>query len=229
MSLSIPSLPVPSASQAAIGIAAFAAGTVPPALVLPNRIEAIGLAIRALAGFGDNIVAAVDIDPAVHAFLAETLETEGIEIRFIDPATPDCFARNSDAQTRVYFGQALSYPKRRAFPLAEALAHSRRLGIPLILNAGDEGEIGGLGVDPLKLGVAGLVTAIEGGAAILAGTRFDWSHRPARSPMLNRPDLDHEGRVWTEIAGEDAYGARLRAMLERRGASMLGAGNTLAA
>src|ERR1700753_4349026 len=95
---------------------------------------ASAFAIQNLARAGDNVVSSTDLYGGTWNLFAHTLKDQGIEVRFVDPADPEAFARASDAQTRAYYAETLPNPKLIAFPIAEVAAIGRPLGVPLIMD-----------------------------------------------------------------------------------------------
>ena len=60
--------------------------------------------------------ASTDLYGGTWNLFANTLSTMGIEVRFVDPADPETFARATDAQTRAYYAETLPNPKLEVFP-----------------------------------------------------------------------------------------------------------------
>ncbi len=58
----------------------------------------------------------------------------GIEVRFVDPADPEAFARATDDRTRCYYAETLPNPKLHVFPIREVAEIGRRFGVPLIVD-----------------------------------------------------------------------------------------------
>ena len=147
----------------------------------------------------------------------------GIEVRFVDPADPEAFARATDDRTRAYYAETLPNPKLEVFPIAEVAAIGRRHGIPLIM----DNTACPLLVRPFDHGAAVVVystTKYLGGhgtsigGMIVDGGNFDWGAHPERQPLLNQPDPSYHGAVWVEAAkplGPVAYVLKARVTLLR--------------
>ena len=103
-------------------------------LALASGQAASGFALQNLARAGDNVVSSTDLYGGTWNLFANTLKDQGIEVRFVDPADPENFARATDARTRAYYAETLPNPKLIAFPIAEVAAIGRPLGIPLIMD-----------------------------------------------------------------------------------------------
>ena len=176
-----------------------------------------------LARAGDNIVASTDLYGGTWNLFANTLKDLGIEVRFVDPADPQAFARATDDRTRAYYAEALPNPKLIPFPIAEVAAIGRPLGIPLIV----DNTAAPLLIRPFDHGAAIVVHSatkyIGGhgtsiGGVIVDGGNFDWEAVPERQPLLNTPDASYHGAVWArdiKPLGPIAYIIRARVILLR--------------
>ena len=193
------------------------------ALALASGQAASAVAIQNLARVGDNIVASTDLYGGTWNLLANTLKDQGIEVRFVDPADPEAFARATDDRTRAYYAETLPNPKLTVFPIAEVAAIGRGLGIPLIV----DNTAAPLLARPFDHGAAVVVyssTKYLGGhgtsigGLIVDGGNFDWEKFPARQPALNTPDPSYHGAVWvaaTKPLGPVAYIIKARTTLLR--------------
>jgi O-acetylhomoserine (thiol)-lyase len=193
------------------------------ALAVASGQAASALAVQNLARAGDNIVSSTDLYGGTWNLFANTLKDQGIEVRFVDPADPEAFARATDERTRAYYAETLPNPKLRVFPIAEVAAIGRRFGIPLIV----DNTAAPLLARPFEHGAAIVVYSttkyIGGhgtsiGGAIIDGGNFDWEAHPERSPTLNTPDASYHGAVWTQAVkplGPIAYIIRARVVLLR--------------
>jgi O-acetylhomoserine (thiol)-lyase len=193
------------------------------ALTVASGQAASAYAIQNLARAGDNIVSSTDLYGGTWNLFANTLKDQGIEVRFVDPADPQNFARATDAKTRAYYAETLPNPKLTVFPIAEVAAIGRPLGIPLIV----DNTAAPLLARPFDHGAAIVVYSttkyIGGhgttiGGAIIDGGNFDWAAHPERQPLLNTPDNSYHGAIWTEAVkplGPIAYIIRARVVLLR--------------
>ncbi|GAB0112498.1 O-acetylhomoserine aminocarboxypropyltransferase/cysteine synthase family protein [Acidisoma sp. C75] len=193
------------------------------ALALSSGQSASAFAILNIAEAGDNIVSSTDLYGGTWALFANTLKRMGIEVRFVDPAEPEAFARATDARTRAYYAETLPNPKLEVFPIGEVAAIGRRLGVPLIV----DNTAAPLTVRPFDHGAAivmysttkyigGHGTSI--GGVIIDGGNFPWEAHRARFPLLAEPDAGYHGAVWIEAAkplGPIAYILRARVVLQR--------------
>ncbi len=193
------------------------------ALAVGSGQAASALAVQNLAHAGDNIVSSTDLYGGTWNLFANTLRQQGIEVRFVDPADPEAFARATDARTRAYYAETLPNPKLRVFPIGEVAAIGRKLGIPLIM----DNTAAPLLTRPFEHGAAvvmysatkwlnGHGNSIAG--VIIDGGNFDWTAVPERQPALNTPDPSYHGAVWTEAVkplGPIAYILKARVTLLR--------------
>lgn len=104
------------------------------ALAVGSGQAATSFCVMNLCQAGDNIVSSTDLYGGTYNLFANTLKQFGIEVRFVDPADPEGFARATDARTRCYYAETLPNPKLQVFPIAEVAAIGRRLGVPLIMD-----------------------------------------------------------------------------------------------
>ena len=193
------------------------------ALAVASGQAASALSIQNLARAGDNVVASTDLYGGTWNLFANTLKDQGIEVRLVDPADPQAFARATDERTRAYYAETLPNPKLRVFPIAEVAAIGRGFGIPLIM----DNTAAPLLARPFEHGAAVVIYSttkyIGGhgtsiGGVIIDGGNFDWQAFPARQPLLNTPDASYHGAVWAEAVkplGPIAYIIRARVVLLR--------------
>ena len=193
------------------------------ALAVASGQSATSFAVLNLCEAGDNIVSSTDLYGGTWNLFANTFKAFGIEVRFVDPADPEGFARATDARTRCYYAETLPNPKLQVFPIAEVAAIGRKLGVPLFMDNTAAPVI----CKPLALGAAvvmhsttkyigGHGTSI--GGIIVDGGNFDWEAGGARFPTLNNPDPSYHGVVWTQAVkpmGPIAYILKMRTTLLR--------------
>jgi len=193
------------------------------ALALGSGQAATTFCILNIAQAGDNIVSSTDLYGGTWNLFANTFKQLGIEVRFVDPADPEAFARATDDRTRAYYAETLPNPKLHVFPIREVAEIGRRLGVPLIVDNTAAPVI----CRPLEHGAAvvmhsttkwigGHGTSI--GGIVVDGGNFDWEGNARRFPLLNEPDPSYHGAVWTQAVkplGPIAYIIRMRVTLLR--------------
>jgi O-acetylhomoserine (thiol)-lyase len=192
-------------------------------LALGSGQAATTFAVMNLCEAGDNIVSSTDLYGGTWNLFANTLKSFGIEVRFVDPADPENFAKATDDRTRCWYAETLPNPKLHVFPIAEVAALGRRIGVPLIMDNTAAPVI----CRPLAHGAAivmhsttkwigGHGTSI--GGLVVDGGNFDWEAHAERFPTLNKPDPSYHGAVWTQAVkplGPVAYIIRMRTCLLR--------------
>src|SRR5271165_6195858 len=104
------------------------------ALAVASGQAASAISVQYLARAGDNMVSSTDLYGGTWNLFANTLKDQGIEVRFVDPADPENFARATDERTRAYYAETLPNPKLAVFPISEVAEIGRKLGIPLIVD-----------------------------------------------------------------------------------------------
>jgi O-acetylhomoserine (thiol)-lyase len=193
------------------------------ALAVGSGQAATTFCVMNLCSAGDNIVSSTDLYGGTWNLFANTLKQFGVEVRFVDPADPEAFARATDAKTRMYYAETLPNPKLQVFPIAEVAAIGRRLGVPLIM----DNTAAPVLCKPLALGAAVVMhstTKFIGGhgtsigGIVVDGGNFDWEAGGDRFPTLNSPDPSYHGAVWSQAAkplGPIAYILRMRTCVLR--------------
>ncbi len=193
------------------------------ALAVSSGQAASAMALQNIARAGDNVVSSTDLYGGTWNLFAHTLKDQGIEVRFVDPADPQAFAKATDDKTRAYYAETLPNPKLRVFPIREVAEIGRKLGVPLIMDNTSAPILS----RPFDHGAAIVVystTKFIGGhgtsigGAIIDGGNFDWEANAARFPGLTQPDPSYHGAVWTEAVkpiGPVAYIIKARVTLLR--------------
>ncbi len=193
------------------------------ALALSSGQSASMMAIQNIAEVGDNVVSSTDLYGGTWTLFSSSLKKMGIEVRFVDPADPEAFARATDDKTRAYYAETLPNPKLQVFPLAEVAKVGKRLGVPLIV---DNTAAVGL-CRPIDHGATILATSCTKytgghgnsiGGIIVDSGKFDWEKHAKRFPLLNEPDASYHGAVWTQAVkplGPIAYIIKARVTLLR--------------
>ena len=92
------------------------------ALAVGSGQAASMIAVQNLARCGDNIVSSTHVYGGTWNLFANTFRDQGIEVRFVDPADPQAFARATDDRTRAYYAETLPNPSLSVFPIAEVAA-----------------------------------------------------------------------------------------------------------
>lgn len=195
-------------------------------LAVASGQTASAYAVQNIAKTGDNIVSSSHLYGGTYNQFKNILKEMGIEVRFVDPADPQNFAKATDDKTRAYFAETLPNPKLQIFPIAEVAEIGKGFGIPLIIDNTAAPTL----ARPLEHGAAvvtysttkyigGHGTSI--GGLIIDGGTFDWTAAgAARQPALHTPDPSYHGVVWDEQVTKNmglpiAYLLKLRTTILR--------------
>ena len=193
------------------------------ALALGSGPGGSAMAIQNICHAGDNIVSSTDLYGGTWNLFANTLTTQGIEVRFVDPADPENFRRATDATHPRLLRRDPAQPEAHVFPIGEVAEIGRELGVPLIM----DNTAAPMLCRPIEHGAAIVVYSttkyIGGhgtsiGGLMVDGGNFDWEEHAERFPMLNKPDPSYHGAVWTEAVkplGPIAYIIKARVTLLR--------------
>ena len=193
------------------------------ALGLSSGQTASALSLQNLARVGDNVISSTDLYGGTWNLFSNTMKDMGIEVRFVDPASPQSFADAIDDKTRAIYAETLPNPKLQVFPIAKVAEIGRAHHIPLIM----DNTAAPILCRPFEHGAAIIVYSstkyIGGhgtsiGGLIVDGGNFDWEKAAARQPALNTPDPSYHGVVWSQAAkplGPIAYILKARTTLLR--------------
>ena len=174
------------------------------ALALASGQSASAFSIQNIARAGDNVISSTDLYGGTWNLFANTLETMGIEVRFVDPSDPAAFGNATDDKTRAYYAETLPNPKLEVFPVREVADIGRSLGVPLIMDNTASPVI----CKPLEHGAAVVVHSLTKfigghgtviGGCLVDGGNFDWTADPKRQPLFNEPDASYGGAKWGEV------------------------------
>jgi O-acetylhomoserine (thiol)-lyase len=191
------------------------------ALATASGSSAVTYAVLNLCYTGDNIVALSTLYGGTYALFAHTLPQFGIEVRFVDPGSPEELAQHVDDKTRLVFGETIGNPKLNVIDLDAWSAAAHEQGLPFIVdNTAPTPYL----CRPFEHGVDVVVHSATkyigghgtsiGGVIVDAGS-FDWAAHADRFPGLTGPDAAYHGVVWTEAVGNLAFIIRARTVLLR--------------
>jgi O-acetylhomoserine (thiol)-lyase len=191
------------------------------ALATASGSAATTYAVLNLAGTGDNIVAISTLYGGTYALFAHTLPQFGIEVRFVDPDSPQDLAEQVDERTRLVFAETIGNPRINVVDIRAWADAAHAQGLPLIV---DNTAPTPFLCRPFDLGADIIVHAatkyIGGhgtsiGGVIVDSGKFDWTAHAERFPGLTKPDGAYHGVVWTEAVAELAFIIRARTVLLR--------------
>lgn len=170
----------------------------PAALCTASGMSAIFYTVVAITAVGQNIVSGANLYGGTHTLFEHTLKRFGIEVRFVDSADPDAFARAIDGNTRLLFSETIGNPSCNVDDLEGIARVAREHGIPFVLdntvapppicNPFDFGC--DIAVYSLTKIIGGHGNSI-GGAIVEAGT-FNWGASD-KYPEITAPDPTYHG------------------------------------
>ena len=183
------------------------------------------LAITALAGAGDNIVANASLYGGTVTQFSVTLQRLGIETRFIDTNDVDQIRANIDDNTKAVYTETIANPSGEVADFDAISAVTREFGVPLVV---DNTFATAFLCRPFEYGADIIVqsaTKFLGGhgtsigGVIVDSGRFDWGN--GRFPMMTEPIPSYNGLRWWDNFGEYAFATKLRSeQLRDVGASL---------
>jgi O-acetylhomoserine (thiol)-lyase len=183
------------------------------------------LAITALAGVGDNIVANASLYGGTVTQFDVTLRRLGIDTRFVNANSPDEVRAAIDDDTKAVFTEIIANPSGEVADLEAISEVTREFGVPLVV---DNTFATPFLCRPLEHGadiVVQSATKFLGGhgtsigGIIVDSGRFDWGN--GRFPQMTEPIPSYNGLRWWDNFGEYAYATKLRSeQLRDVGASM---------
>ncbi len=191
------------------------------ACVTASGQAAVTYAVLNICRAGDNIISVSTLYGGTYNLFAHTLPQFGIEVRFVDPDSPEAMAQHVDGKTRLVFAETIGNPKLNVVDIAAWADASHAADLPLIV---DNTVATPLGCPVLALGadvaVHSLTKFIGGhgtsiGGAVVDSGKFDWVAHAERYPGLTKPDPSYHGVVWSDALGPAAYIGRVRTVLLR--------------
>lgn len=190
------------------------------ALAVSSGAAAITYTIEALAGQGENIVAAKTIYGGTYNLLAHTLPRYGITTTFVDPYEEGAFEKAINDKTKALFIETLGNPNSNVIDIEKVAAIAHKHGIPLVV---DSTFATPFLVRPIEHGadivvhsatkfIGGHGTAI--GGVIIDGGKFDWK-ASGKYPWISDPNPSYHGISFSDAVGAVAYITYIRAILLR--------------
>lgn len=184
-------------------ISAIEGGT--GALGVSSGQAAETLALLAITGLGDEIVAANNLYGGTYQLLHYTFPKLGRTTKFVDSAKPEEFKKAITDKTRAIYAETIGNPKLDVpdFEALAAIAHDA--GIPLVV----DNTVGVGIVKPFEYGadiivmsatkyIGGHGTSI--GGVIVDSGKFDWSN--GKFPEFTEPDPSYHGLEYWETFGD---------------------------
>ena len=169
------------------------------ALLTSSGMAAIFLAIHNLAEAGDHIVSSSSLYGGTQTCFLYTLPKLGIEVTFVDEATPEKVTAAIKDNTKAVYLESIGNPKGDVLDLAGIAAAAHAAGVPVIV----DNTFSPILCRPIDHGIdivvhsctkwiGGHGTSI--GGVIVDSGKFDWSS--GRFPGFTEPDESYHGLVY---------------------------------
>ena len=169
------------------------------ALLTSSGMSAIFLALHNLAAAGDHVVASASLYGGTTTCFHYTLPRMGIEVTFLDGATPETVAAAIRPETKAVYMETVGNPRGDVLDIAGIASAAHAEGVPLII----DNTFAPVLCRPIEHGadvvvhsctkwIGGHGTSI--GGVIVDSGRFDWSQ--GRFPEFTTPDESYHGVVY---------------------------------
>jgi len=191
------------------------------ALALASGQAAVTYSVLNVCRAGDNIVSVSTLYGGTYNLFAHTLPQYGIEVRFVDPDSPEAIAEHVDEKTRLVFAETIGNPRLNVVDIRAWADAAHAQGLPLVVDNTVPTPVlckvleqgADIAVHSATKYIGGHGTSV--GGVIVDGGSFDWTAHSERFPGLTQPDPSYHGVVWSEALGPAAYVGRARTVLLR--------------
>jgi len=182
---------------------------------------AVTYAVLNIARAGDNIISVSTLYGGTYNLFAHTLPQYGIEVRFVDPDSPEQVAALVDDKTRLVFAETIGNPRLNVVDIKAWADAAHAQGLPLIVDNTVATPIltqifehgADIAVHSATKYMGGHGTTIAG--VVVDSGKFDWVKHADRFPGLTQPDPSYHGVVWSDALGPAAFIGRVRTVLLR--------------
>ena len=188
---------------------------------------AVTYAVLNIARAGDNIISVSTLYGGTYNLFAHTLPQYGIEVRFVDPDSPEKVAELTDDKTRLVFAETIGNPRLNVVDIKAWADAAHAQGLPLIVdNTVATPMLTQIFEHGADIAVHSATKYMGGHGTTIAGVvvdsgKFDWVANAERFPGLTKPDPSYHGVVWSDALGPAAYIGRVRTvMLRNTGAAL---------
>ena len=200
-------------------VAAFEGGIA--ACATASGQAAVAYAVLNVARAGDNIISVTTLYGGTYNLFAHTLPQYGIEVRFVDPDSPELVAELVDDKTRAVFAETIGNPRLNVVDIRAWADAAHAEGLPLIVDNTIATPIltqifehgADIAVHSATKYMGGHGNSIAG--VVVDSGKFDWVKHADRFPGLTKPDPSYHGVVWADALGPAAFIGRLRTVLLR--------------
>ncbi len=171
------------------------------------------LAINALLGPGDELVASSTLYGGTYTQFDVTFRRMGIDVKFVEPDNPENFRKAITPKTRAVYGETIANPRMNVLDIEKVAAVAHAAGVPLII---DNTMASPYLCRPIEWGadivlhsatkfLGGHGTSI--GGIIVDSGRFQWSDK---YPAITAPSPGYHGMKFAEVFGNMAYIIKVR-------------------
>ncbi|MDR3700898.1 MAG: O-acetylhomoserine aminocarboxypropyltransferase/cysteine synthase [Candidatus Sulfopaludibacter sp.] len=171
------------------------------------------LAITALAGPGDEVVASSTLYGGTYTQFDVSFRRLGIDVKFVEPDNPENFRKAMTPKTRAVYGETIANPRMNVLDIEKIAAIAHEAGVPLMI---DNTMASPYLCRPIEYGadivlhsatkfLGGHGTSI--GGIIVDSGKFAWTDK---YPALTKPSPGYHGMVFSEVFGAMAYIIKVR-------------------
>jgi len=195
------------------------------ALAAASGQAAVTMAVLAITGSGDHIVASSSLYGGTYNLFHYTFARLGIECAFVKGDNLENFEKAITPRTRLIYIESMGNPKLDLLDIEKLADLAHNHGIPLFI---DNTVTSPFLLKPIEYGVDIVIhsaTKIIGGhgtsigGIVVDSGNFNWGN--GRYPELTEPDPSYNGISFLENFGKAAFITRLRvAMLRDLGAAL---------
>jgi O-acetylhomoserine (thiol)-lyase len=188
-------------------------------LGLSSGQSAIYVSVFNICGAGGHIIASSSLYGGTITLFSQTFKKLGIDVTFVDPKSPDSFAKAVRKNTRLIYIETIGNPKNDILDYEKITQIAHKNGMPVIC---DNTVATPILFRPIEYGIDIVVhscTKFIGGhgtsigGAIVDSGRFDWTN--GRYPELTEPDPSYHGLKYVESFGPLAYIIKARTQFLR--------------
>jgi O-acetylhomoserine (thiol)-lyase len=171
------------------------------------------LAVTALAGAGDHVVAASTLYGGTYTQFDVSFRRLGIDVTFVEPDDPENFRKALKPNTKVVYGETLANPRMNVLDIEAVAKIAHAAGVPLII---DNTMASPYLCRPIEWGadiVVHSATKFLGGhgtsigGIIVDSGKFVWTDK---FPAITQPSPGYHGMKFAEVFGPLAYIIKVR-------------------
>ncbi len=171
------------------------------------------LAITALAGPGDEVVASSTLYGGTYTQFDVSFRRMGIDVKFVEPDDPENFRKAITPKTRAIYGETIANPRMNVLDIEKVASVAHEAGVPLVI---DNTMASPYLCRPIEHGadiVVHSATKFLGGhgtsigGIIIDSGKFAWTEK---FPAITKPSPGYHGMVFSDVFGPMAYIIKVR-------------------